>query len=128
MALLVGLFLLVVAGLLRVSAPMSSALVQPCTSREREFLADATSVEFTRDPRALERALESIASDTDPLETANRGTQHPCFRYPIKPGSDRRAGWLSTHPSLAARIERLRMLEGLPPTDPSTSAITAEET
>ena len=126
--LLVGLFLLIVAALLRVFAPLFSALVQAATSREREFLADATSVEFTRNPKALERALTSLARDRDTLEAANRGTQHLWFRNPVKPGSDRRASWLSTHPSLGARIDRLRHLQGLPPIDPSIAARTAEET
>ena len=126
--LLVGLFLLIVAGLLRLVAPLFSALVQACTSRQREFLADATSVEFTRNPHALERALESIAADDDPLEGANRGTQHLWFRNPVKAGSDRRSGLLSTHPSLGARIDRLRVLQGLDPLDPSTRAMTAKET
>ena len=115
------------ATLLRVFAPLFSALVQASTSREREYLADATSVEFTRNPRALERALTSIAADTDPLEAANRGTQHLWFRNPVKPGSDRRSGLLSTHPSLQARIDRLRMLEGLPPIEPSVAGITMDE-
>jgi len=126
--LLVGLFLLIVAGLLRVFAPLFSALVQAATSREREFLADATSVEFTRNPRALEQALTSLANDTDTLEAANRGTQHLWFRNPVKAGSDRRAGLLSTHPSLAARIDRLRVLQGLAPVDPSILGKTSEET
>ena len=126
--LLVGLFLLIVAGLLRVIAPMFSMLVQASTSREREYLADATSVEFTRNPRALERALGSIAADTDTLEAANRGTQHLWFRNPVKAGSDRRSGLLATHPSLGARIDRLRVLQGLDPLDPSAIARTAEET
>ena len=117
--LFVGMFLLIVAALLRVIAPLFSALVQAATSREREFLADATSVEFTRNPRALERALTSLAEDTDTLEAANRGTQHLWFRNPVKAGSDRRVGLLSTHPSLAARIDRLRMLQGLAPMDRS---------
>jgi heat shock protein HtpX len=112
---LVGLFLLIVAALLRIVAPFFSALVQASTSREREFLADAASVEFTRNPRALERALASIANDRDTLEAANRGTQHLWFRNPVKDGSDRRAGLLSTHPSLGARIDRLRALQGLAP-------------
>jgi len=126
--LLVGLFLLIVATLLRIFAPLFSALVQASTSREREYLADATSVEFTRNPRALERALTSIAGDHDTLEAANRGTQHLWFRNPVKPGSDRRSGLLATHPSLEARIDRLRLLEGLPPIDPAAAGITAEET
>ncbi len=126
--LLVGLFLLIVAALLRLVAPLFSALVQAASSREREFLADATSVEFTRNPRALERALTSLASDTDTLDAANRGTQHLWFRNPVKPGSDRRPGILATHPSLAARIDRLRVLEGLGPLDPSEEQATADET
>ena len=109
-------------------APLFSALVQAASSREREFLADATSVEFTRNPRALERALASLANDDDPLDAANRGTQHLWFRNPVKPGSDRRAGLLSTHPSLAARIDRLRALQGLDPLDPEAAASAASET
>ena len=128
MGLLVGIFLLIVAGLLRLVAPLFSALVQASTSREREYLADATSVEFTRNPRALERALESIAADTDELKGANRGTQHLWFRNPVKPGSDRRSGLLSTHPSLGARIDRLRLLQGLPPADHAVARLTSEET
>jgi len=126
--LLVGLFLLLVAALLRAFAPLFAALVQAATSRQREFLADATSVEFTRNPKALERALTSIANDRDTLESANRGTQHLWFRNPVQPGSDRRAGLLSTHPSLAARIDRLRALHGLEPLDPGAAASVAAET
>jgi heat shock protein HtpX len=128
MGIFIGIFLFVVASLLRMVAPLFSALVQASTSREREFLADATSVEFTRNPRALERALASIATDTDTLDSANRGTQHLWFRNPVKPGSDRRSGLLATHPSLQARIGRLQVLQGLPPTDIEITGIRFEET
>ena len=110
---LVGLFLLVVAAILRVAAPLFSLLVQAAVSREREYLADATSVELTRNPVGLERALASLADDTDALDGANRGTQHLWFRNPVKPGSDRRPGIFATHPSLGARVERLRRMRGL---------------
>ena len=126
--LLVGVFLLIIACLLRLVAPLFSVLVQASSSRQREYLADATSVEFTRNPKALERALESIASDTDALEAANRGTQHLWFRNPVKEGSDRRTGLLATHPSLGARIDRLRVLQGLEPLDPDAASIPAAET
>ena len=125
---LVGIFLLIVAAMLRVVAPLFSTLVQAATSREREFLADATSVEFTRNPRGLERALESLAGDHDRLEGANRGTQHLWFRNPVTDGSDRPSSLLSTHPSLAARIDRLRALEGLDPLDPRAAEAAAAET
>lgn len=125
--LLVGLFLLIVATMLRVLAPLFSALVQAATSREREYLADATSVEFTRNPRGLERALAVLAADTDTLEAANRGTQHLWFRNPVKDGSDQRVGIFSTHPSLGARIDRLRALRGLDPIDGKTADRAAAE-
>ena len=118
MGLLVGVFLLIVASLLRVVAPLFSMLVQAATSREREFLADATSVEFTRNAAGLERALAALVGDTDALEAANRGTQHLWFRNPVKAGSDRRTGLLATHPSIGARIDRLRALQGLAPLEP----------
>jgi heat shock protein HtpX len=126
--LLVGLFLLIVAALLRIVAPLFSALVQASTTREREFLADATSVEFTRNPRGLERALAAIATDSHELHAANRGTQHLWFRNPVKAGSDRRAGLFSTHPSIEARIDRLRALQGLEPLTGEAANVPAGET
>ena len=124
---LVGLFLLIVAMLLRIVAPLFSALVQASSSRQREYMADATSVEFTRNPRALERALAAIATDTDELDAANRGTQHLWFRNPVKAGSDRGVGLFSTHPSIEARINRLRALEGLAPLDGAAAEVPAGE-
>jgi heat shock protein HtpX len=125
--LLFGLFLLAVSAVVYLVAPLCSALVQAASSRQREFLADTTSVEFTRNPRALERALSAIAGDTDPLEAANRGTQHLWFRNPVKAGGDGRPGIFSTHPSFEARIDRLRALEGLAPLAGPDAQKAAEE-
>jgi heat shock protein HtpX len=124
--LIVGLFLLILAVVLRVVAPVFSALVQAASSREREYLADATSVELTRNPVGLERALAAIADDRDTLEAANRGTQHLWFRNPVKEGSDRGPGIFATHPSIGARIERLRRMRGIETTDPSIRALDEE--
>ena len=123
-----GTFLLLVAGLLRLVAPFFSLLIQAAASREREFLADATSAELTRNPIGLERALAAIAVDDVPLRTVNRGTQHLWFRNPVKAGSDRRAGLLSTHPSIGARIERLRRLRGLASADDAAAMALPGET
>jgi heat shock protein HtpX len=101
-----GLILLVVATLLRIFAPIASVLVQAAVSRQREFLADATSVELTRNPVAMARALSGLRDDRDPLDYANRGSQHLWFTNPVKlddPGTS----WLATHPSLDDRIARL---------------------
>ena len=51
-------------------------------SRQREYLADASSVELTRNPAGLERALAAIATDKEVLEVANRATQHLYFAEP----------------------------------------------
>ena len=59
-------------------------LVQLAVSRQREYLADASAVELTRNPYGLERALAKIARDTELLEVANRATQHLYFVNPIK--------------------------------------------
>ncbi len=104
-----GLFLLLIALLLRVFAPIASLLVQAAVSRQREFLADATAVELTRNPTGLARALGALRDDRDPLDFANRGSQHLWFSNPVglgRPGGAR-ANWLATHPTLDARIERL---------------------
>jgi heat shock protein HtpX len=106
---LFGLFLLLIALLLRIFAPIASLLVQAATSRQREYLADATSVELTRNPAGLARALAALRHDVDPLNIANRGSQHLWFANPVVAGrlSSSGASWFATHPTLERRIERL---------------------
>ena len=73
-----------VAIVLAILAPIVARLVQLAVSRQREYLADASGVELTRNPFGLERALAKITLDTEPLEVANRATQHLYFDNPIK--------------------------------------------
>ena len=84
-------------------------------SRQREYLADASGVELTRNPYGLERALAKIALDTEPLEVANRATQHLYFENPIKAATGTSRSLFSTHPPALDRINRLRELTGQPP-------------
>ncbi len=91
-------------------------------SRQREYLADASSVELTRDPYGLERALAKIGGDQEVLEVANRGTQHMYFTNPIKKFEARSSGLMDTHPPILDRINRLRQLTGDPPLDAADSA------
>src|SRR5579862_5898276 len=74
----------VIAIILAILAPIFARLVQLAVSRQREYLADASSVELTRNPHGLEAALAKIASDQDVLEVANRATAHLYFTNPIK--------------------------------------------
>src|SRR5687768_4178729 len=107
--------LFVVAIVLAIIAPIVARFVQLAVSRQREYLADSTSVELTRNPRGLERALAKIAADREVLEVANRATQHLYFTNPIKKFEERSNSLLSTHPSIVERINRLRQLTGEPP-------------
>ena len=101
--------------MLAILAPIISRFIQLAVSRQREYLADASSVELTRNPYGLERALAKIAADQEVLEVANRGTQHMYFTNPIKKFEERSSGLFSTHPAILDRINRLRELTGEPP-------------
>jgi heat shock protein HtpX len=105
----------IVAIVLAVLAPIIARLVQLAVSRQREYLADASSVELTRNPRGLERALAKISGDREVLEVANRATQHLYFTNPIKKFESRSSSMFSTHPNIVDRINRLRQLSGEPP-------------
>jgi heat shock protein HtpX len=108
----------VLAIVLAILAPIAARLVQLAVSRQREYLADASSVELTRNPQGLERALAKIAEDKEVLEVASRATQHLFFTNPIKKFEQRAAGLFSTHPPIVERINRLRELTGERPLDP----------
>jgi len=114
--------IMIVAIVLAILAPIISRFIQLAVSRQREYLADASSVELTRNPYGLERALAKISSDTEVLEVANRGTQHMYFTNPIKKFEARSSGLMSTHPPILARINRLRELTGEPPLGSSEAA------
>ncbi len=105
----------VVAIVLAILAPIMARLVQMAVSRQREYMADASGIELTRNPAGLERALAKIALDTEPLEVANRATQHLYFENPVKGVSGRKSNLFSTHPPVLDRINRLRQLTGQPP-------------
>ncbi len=107
--------LFIVAIVLAVIAPFIARLVQLAVSRQREYLADASAVELTRNPRGLEQALAKISGDREVLEVANRATQHLYFTNPIKKFESRSSNMFSTHPNIVDRINRLRQLSGEPP-------------
>jgi heat shock protein HtpX len=112
-----GSLLLIAVVILAVLAPILSQLLAMAVSRRREYLADASSVEFTRNPRALTRALERLAAIETPIKNASRGTAHLFIINPLEGvKKEDKEGWLdnllSTHPPLKSRIERLRAMGG----------------
>jgi heat shock protein HtpX len=117
---------MVIVGLiLAVVAPIVARFVQLAVSRQREYLADASSVQLTRNPYGLERALAKIASDQEVLEVANRATQHLYIVNPIKKFEARASGLMGTHPPILDRINRLRTLTGGAPLDQQSVAYLA---
>ncbi|HCC84245.1 MAG TPA: zinc metalloprotease HtpX [Candidatus Pacebacteria bacterium] len=103
-----------VAGLaLALLSPLVAQLIQLAISRNREFLADASSAALTKNPQGLIRALEKISVDPEPLEAANKATAHLYIANPLKNRSDA-VGWFAglfaTHPPVSERIKALKAL------------------
>lgn len=97
---------------LSIIAPILAMMLQAAVSRQREYLADASAVEFTGNPLALANALRKIDSDDEVLEAANRGTAHLYIANPIKQFEARAASYMSSHPPINDRINRLLHLAG----------------
>ena len=102
--------LIILAFILSILAPILANIIQLAVSRKREFMADASAVEFTRNPQGLIDALKKLSNDTRTLEGANRGTAHMFIVNPIRKFSDRSSTIFSSHPPIEERIKRLEML------------------
>ncbi|MHB9053329.1 MAG: zinc metalloprotease HtpX [Thermoleophilia bacterium] len=105
---MLGIILLVVALVLAVLAPIAARMVQLAISRKREYLADASGVELTRNPNGLANALQKIADDDEVLVEANRATAHLYIAQPIKKFEEKKRGLFDTHPPIQERIRILR--------------------
>ena len=97
--------------ILLILAPIFGKLMQLAISRRREFLADATAVQFTRNPDALISALKTISEDPNKLEQANQSTAHMYFASPFRKENKKQTNLFSTHPSIEARIEAIEKLK-----------------
>jgi heat shock protein HtpX len=107
-AALLIILLIVVA----VFAPLAAKAVQMAVSRQREYLADATSVQFTRNPNGLITALGKLADKAAPFPGVSRATQHLFIVNPVQTFTSKSSALLATHPDIADRIARLRNLGG----------------
>lgn len=85
--------------------PLSSSLAQMALSRNREFLADASSVELTRNPQGLISALEKIEG-SQPMKQADRSSSGMYIENPFKHSGS----LFDTHPPTAERIKRLQQM------------------
>ena len=93
-------------------APLIAQLVAMAVSREREYLADASGAELTRNPLSLASALEKIEAAVAPTESVKQGVAHLCIADPRGRAINDREGGLanlfSTHPPIAKRIALLK--------------------
>ncbi len=95
-------------------APLVSQLLALGVSRKREFLADATGAQFTRNPAALASALRTIENAAAPTKAIKRGTAHLCIADPMGRKLSSKQGMFAnafaTHPPMAVRIARLKAM------------------
>jgi heat shock protein HtpX len=93
-------------------APLITRLMALAVSRNREYLADATAAELTRNPAALASALHKIESSHSPTRSITRSAAHLCIADPLGRKVNLREGRLAslfgTHPPMHIRIARLR--------------------
>jgi heat shock protein HtpX len=92
-------------------APIVAKLLALAVSRSREYLADASGAELTRNPLALANALRKIDAETTPTEAIKRGSAALCIADPVgRAVNEREGGWANlwaTHPPMASRIAAL---------------------
>ena len=95
-------------------APVVAQLLAMMVSRRREYLADATGAELTRNPIGLARALEKLEDAAAPTLAIKRGSAHLCIADPLGRQVNLRSGFWSnlfaSHPPMADRIAALRAM------------------
>jgi heat shock protein HtpX len=93
-------------------APIVSRILAMAVSRKREYLADATGAQFTRNPLALASALEKLDAAAAPTRAITRGAAHLCIVDPAPGLLAAREGFfadaLASHPPIRQRIARLQ--------------------
>jgi heat shock protein HtpX len=108
----IAIVLLVVWLITLILAPLITRLMAMAISRNREYLADSTSAELTRNPAALASALEKIEASVAATTSIQRGAAHLCIADPLGRTANLKEGRLAdlfgTHPPMAKRITILR--------------------
>jgi heat shock protein HtpX len=120
----IGLVLLVLWVIGLILAPIIGQLLAMMVSRHREYLADASGAELTRNPLALARALETIESAEEPTRSIKRGTANLCIADPLGRTAGLHEGFVAnlfaSHPPMSRRIQALKEM-GFAGQQPRTS-------
>jgi heat shock protein HtpX len=101
-----GVAMLLVGIVGSIIAFLIGPLISAAVSRQREYLADATSAEITRHPAGLASALQKLGEYGRPMRRKSSAMAHMYIADPMKPGMVERL--FSTHPPIPKRIERLQ--------------------
>ncbi|MCL6460017.1 MAG: zinc metalloprotease HtpX [Gorillibacterium sp.] len=103
--------IMIIALVFVILAPLAARFVHLAVSRNREYLADATAVEMTRNAVGLKNALLKISNSDLDVERAKQATASMYIASPFsKVRKKNRGSWFSTHPSMESRIERLEQM------------------
>ena len=108
-------------------APLITQLVALAVSRKREYLADASGAELTRNPLALANALTKLESADSPTASIKKGTAHLCIVDPLGRLLNAKEGFVAelfgTHPPISKRIMLLKAMayQGAHPPAPSAT-------
>ncbi len=109
-----GVILFVIWVVAILLAPLIGQTLAMMVSRRREYLADASGAELTRNPLALASALEKIDAAHEPTPSVKRGSAHLCIADPLGRAVGLRQGWLpdvlASHPPMANRITALKQM------------------
>jgi heat shock protein HtpX len=97
-----------------VLAPLIGQILATAVSRQREYLADASGAELTRNPLGLAGALRKLAAATEQTRRVARGTAHLCITDPLERRLNEKEGLVAdlfaTHPPIEDRIARLEAM------------------
>jgi heat shock protein HtpX len=95
-------------------APLLSQILALAVSRQREYLADASGAELTRNPNALANALAKIDAAEEPTRSIKKGSAHLCIGDPLGRKANEHEGFFAnlfaTHPPIEKRITLLRAM------------------
>ena len=100
---------LVLSLVILILAPIAAMLLKAAISRRREALADATAIQFTRNPSGLRKALEVLQTDSTVVTHASNAVAHLYIESPLDSSSVSKL--FATHPPLSERIHILRLME-----------------
>ncbi len=106
------IIILAVGIVLMILAPIAAQLIYFAVSRKREYLADASSAQYTRYPEGLASALEKLSTSNTQVQKANKATAPMYIINPLEKRSLSAESLTSTHPPIAERVRILRAMSG----------------